>query len=136
VLYRQTSSGTFGGGFACICLPCRYIFAISCCNSGDNDTPGGNDGTGVPSGSTIDGGCDDNGTPGGHGGGHGSPGANTTPGGGPGSGGGAGTSLSTRRTDPDATVISPLPCDAAPQSASIAMAAAPATSTAFGALIH
>jgi hypothetical protein len=94
VLYRQTSFGTFGGGPAAnISCPCMYIRDISCCNSGDKDTPGGSAGSCSPPGSTIDGPCD-NGIPGGNVGGHVVPGANTTPGGGPpGGGGGAGKSL-------------------------------------------
>jgi hypothetical protein len=104
-----------------------YICDISCCNSGDNAIPCGNDGSGSPPGSTIDGACC-NGVPGGQV----SPGANNTPGGGPpGGGGGAGKSVawSARRTAPDATVVSPEACCAAAKSANIAMAAAPAKIT-------
>ncbi len=131
MLYRQTSFGTFGGGPAAnISWPCMYICDISCCNSGDNAIPGGKGGSGSPPGSTIDAPCG-NAAPGGHVGGHVIPGANTTPGGGPPGAGGAGKSVawSTRRTDPNATVVSPVPCGTASKSASIAMAAAPAKIT-------
>ena len=132
MLYRQTSFGTFGGGPAAnISCPCMYICDISCCNSDDNAIPGGNGGSGSPPGSTIDAPCGI-GVPGEIVGGHVCPGANNTPGGGPpGSGGGAGISVawSTRRTGPDATVVSPVPCGAASKSASIKMAAAPAKIT-------
>ena len=126
MLYRQTSFGTFGGGPAAnISCPCMYICDISCCNAGDNAIPGGNAGSGSPPGSTIDAPCG-NAVSGGQVGGHVIPGANTTPG-----GGGAGKSVawSTRRTDPDATVVSPVPGGVASKSASIAMAAAPAKIT-------
>ena len=125
MLYRQTSFGTFGGGPAAnISCPCMYICDISCCNSGDNAIPGGNGGSGSPPGSTIDAPYG-NAVPGGHVGGHVVPGANTTPGGGP----GKPVAWSTKRTDPDATVVSPVPCGAASKSANIAMAAAPAEIT-------
>jgi hypothetical protein len=108
VLYRQTSFGTFGGGGdANISIPCINI----CGTSGGNTTPGGNGGIGspVPGSSTAPGG-------------HTAPGGNTTPGG---DGGGAGKSVawSTRRTDPDDTVVSPAPSNAASKSANSAMAA-------------
>ena len=107
---------------------------------GGNIVPGGTGGTGSPPGSTT------------------IPGGNTVPGGisgdsalggggagdGQGTlmvlkrqtssgtfGGGAGMSVawSTRRTDPDATVVSPVPSCAASKSTSIAMAAGPAKIT-------
>src|ERR1700722_13423648 len=95
VLYRQTSFGTFGGGDAISC----NILAHSCCTSGapncDKSTGDGSRGkSGPPAGSnTVHGG---NAAPGGSGS--------------PGEGGGAGMSVawSTRRTDPDATVVSPV----------------------------
>jgi hypothetical protein len=110
VLYRQTSFGTFGGGGdANISIPCINI----CGTSGGNTTPGGNGGIGSPAGPTT--------VPGGNT----APGGNTTPGGGDDGGGGDGKSVvwSTRRTDPDDTVVSPAPSSAASKSASIAMAA-------------
>src|SRR5262249_6384084 len=116
VLNRQTSFGTFGGD---------CIIAIACCNicgtSGGNSTPGGNGGIGspVPGNSTAPGGhtapggiSDPSGV--GHGGGQVTPIVlDRQPS--LGSFGGAGTSLawSTRRTDPDATVVSPVPSGAA-----------------------
>jgi hypothetical protein len=134
VLYRQTSLGTFGGGGDAI--SCN-ILAHICCTSGaangdksTGDGSGGKSGplgsTTVPGGNTVPGGIGGTGIP------PGSitvPGGNAVPGGSgsPGDGGGAGTSVtwSTRRTDPDATVVSPVPSGAvAPKSASVAMAAA------------
>jgi len=93
VLNRQTSFGTFGGGDAASCS----ILAHTCCTSGapncDKSTGDGSGGKSGPPGSTT------------------VPGGNTVPGGigGTGDGGGAGKSVawSTRRTDPDATVVSP-----------------------------
>ncbi len=139
VLYRQTSFGTFGGGGDAICC---NIHAHTCCTSGapnrdksTGDGSGGKSGppgsTTVPGGNTVPGGIGGTGIP---------PGSNTVPGGNavpggngsPGDGGGAGVSVawSTRRTDPDATVVSPVPSGAvASKSASIAMAAAPAKIT-------
>ncbi len=102
VLNRQTSFGTFGGGDAIISIPLVNI----CGTSGGNTTPGGNDGSGSPPGSTT------------------APGGNTAPG-----GGGKSVAWSTRRADPDATVVSPVPGGAAAKSASIAMAGAPAKVT-------
>ena len=138
VLYRQTSFGTFGGGDAISC----NILAHICCTSGDpncdkstGDGSGGKSGppgsTTVPGGKTVPGGIGGTGIP---------PGSNTVPGGSavpggngsPGDGGGADISVpwSTRRTDPDATVVSPVPSGAvASKSPSIAMAAAPAKIT-------
>ena len=139
VLYRQTSFGTFGGGDAMSC----NILAHTCCTSGapncdksTGDGSGGKSGppgsTTVPGGNTVPGGIGGTGIP---------PGSNTVPGGNavpggsgsPGDGGGAGMSVawSTRRTDPDATVVSPVPSGAASKSASIATAAAPAKITCF-----
>jgi hypothetical protein len=138
VLYRQTWFGTFGGGDAASC----NILAHICCTSGapnrDKSTGDGSGGKSGPPGSTsAPGGTT---VPGGNGGSGIPPGSNTvpagklTPGGSgsPGDGGGAGTSVawSTRRTDPDAAVVSPLPSGAvASKTASIAMAAAPAQIT-------
>jgi len=117
VLNRQTSFGTFGGGDCNISIPCCNI----CGTSGGNTTPGGNGAIGspVPGSSTAPGG-------------HTAPGGNREPsgagdGGGQGtptvlnrqtsfgSFGGAGKSVgwSTRRTDADATVVSPVPSGAA-----------------------
>ena len=140
VLNRQTSCGTFGGGDAASC----NILAHICCTSGapnrDKSTGVGSGGkfgppgsTTAPGGNTVPGGIGGSGIP---------PGSNTvpagkpTPGGSgsPGDGGGAGTSVawSTRRTDPDATVVSPVPTGAvASKSASIAIAAAPAKISCF-----
>ena len=131
VLNRQTSFGTFGGGDTASC----NILAHTCCTSGapncDKSTGDGSGGKSGPPGSTT--------APGGIGGTGIPPGSNTVPGGNaapggsgsPGDGGGAGMSVawSTRSTDPDATVVSPVPSDAASNSASIAMAAAPAKTT-------
>jgi hypothetical protein len=102
-LYRQTSFGTFGGGDANISIPCLNI----CGTSGGNITPGGNGGIGspVPGNSTAPGG-------------HTAPGGNTIP-----CGAGKSVAWSTRRTDPDATVVLPVSSSAASKSASIAMAA-------------
>ena len=109
VLNRQTSFGTFGGGDAASC----NILAHTCCTSGapncdksTGDGSGGKSGppgsTTVPGGNTVPGGIGGTGIP---------PGSNTVPGGNaaPGDGGGAGKSVawSTRRTDPDAIVVSP-----------------------------
>ena len=134
VLNRQTSCGTFGGGDAASCI----ILAHICCTSGspnrDKSTGVGSGGkfgppgsTTAPGGNTVPGGIGGSGIP---------PGSNTVPAGNPtpgGSGspggGGAGTSVawSTRRTDPDATVVSPVPTGAvASKSASVAITAAPA----------
>ena len=80
---------------------------------GGNTVPGGIGGTGIPPGSNT------------------VPGGNAVPGG-SGSPGGAGKSVtwSSRRTDPDATVASPVPSGAvASNSSSIAMAATPAKIT-------
>jgi len=127
VLKRQTSFGTFGGGDCNISSPCCNI----CDTSGGNSIPGGNGGIGspVPGSSTAPGG-------------HTAPGGNSDPSGAAGGGGqgtltvlnrqtsfgsagGAGMSVawSTRRTDPDATVVLPVSSSAASKSASIAMAA-------------
>ncbi len=136
MLYRQTSFGTFGGGgeFA----SCN-ILAHTCCTSGapncDKSTGVGSGGKSGPPGSTTDPGG--NTVPGGIGGTGIPPGSNTDPGGnavpgGSGKPGGAGMSVtwSTRRTYPDATVVSPVPSGAvASKSSSIAMAATPAKST-------
>jgi hypothetical protein len=118
VLYRQTSFGTLGGGPAAnIACPCANICGTSvvkiCIMSGENVTPGGSGGSGSPPGSIV--------VPGGNA----VPGGNTIGGAG-GGGGGAGTSMtrSIRRTDPDGTVVSRVPSDAASKSASVAMAAA------------
>jgi hypothetical protein len=109
VLNRQTSFGTFGGGDAASC----NIVAHTCCTSGapncdksTGDVSGGK--SGPPGGNTVPGGIGGTGIP---------PGSNTVPGGNaapggsgsPGDGGGAGKSVawSTRRTDPDAIVVSP-----------------------------
>ncbi len=139
VLNRQTSCGTFGGGDAASC----NILAHICCTSGspnrDKSTGVGSGGkfgppgsTTAPGGNTVPGGIGGSGIP---------PGSNTVPAGKPtpgGSGspggGGAGMSVawSTRRTDPDATVVSPVPSGAvASKSASIAIAAAPAKISCF-----
>jgi hypothetical protein len=131
VLNRQTSFGTFGGGDCASCI----ILAHICCTSGaPNCDKSGADGSGgkfgppgsttAPGGNTVPGGSGGSGIP---------PGSTTDPGGKPtpaGSGspgeGGVGASVgwSTRRTDPDAAVGSPVPRDAASKTASIAMAAA------------
>jgi hypothetical protein len=116
-LYRQTSFGTFGGGPAAnIACPCANICGASvvkiCIMSGDNTYPGGSGGSGSPPGSTV--------TPGGNT----VPGGNTNPGDGGAGGDGAGKSWSTKRTDPDATVVWPVPSCAASKSPSAAMAAA------------
>jgi hypothetical protein len=108
VLYRQTWSGTFGGGGEAI--RCS-IHAHVCCTSGspnrDKSTREGSGGksgppgnTAEPGGSTVPGGIGGTGIP---------PGSNTVPGGNavpggsgsPGDGGGAGMSVawSTSRTD-------------------------------------
>jgi hypothetical protein len=132
VLYRQTSFGTFGGGDAASC----NILAHICCTSGapncDKSTGDGSGGKSGPPGSTTAPGG--NTVPGGIGGTGIPPGSNTVPGGNPtpggsGSPGDGGPVMSvvwsTRRTDPDATVVSPVPSGAvASKSASIAMAAA------------
>ena len=138
VLYRQTSSGTFGGGDAHICDACPHI----CCTSGDpncdKSTGDGSGGQSGPPGSTTDPGG--NIVPGGIGGTGRPPGSTTIPGGNtipggisgsPGGGGGGAASVawSTRRTEPDATVVSPVPSCAASKSTSIAMAAGPAKIT-------
>ncbi|ORW29074.1 hypothetical protein AWB91_23845 [Mycobacterium paraense] len=75
VLYRQTSSGTFGGGDCSISIPCCTIRDTS----GGNATPGGNGGIGspVPGSSTAPGG-------------HGAPGGSSDPAG-TGDGGGHAT---------------------------------------------
>ncbi len=139
VLNRQTSCGTFGGGDAASC----NILAHICCTSGspnrDKSTGVGSGGKFGPPGSTTAPGG--NTVPGGSGGSGIPPGSNTVPAGKPtpgGSGspggGGAGMSVawSTRRTDPDATVVSPVPSGAvASKSASIAIAAAPAKISCF-----
>jgi hypothetical protein len=139
VLYRQTSFGTFGGGDAINC----NILAHSCCTSGapscDKSTGDGSGGKSGPPGSTTAPGG--NTVPGGIGGTGIPPGSNTVPGGNaapggsgsPGDGGGAGMSVawSTGRTDPDATLVPPVPSAEASKSASIAMAAAPAKITGF-----
>lgn len=167
VLYRQTSSGTFGGGDANVCDACPNI----CCTSGDpncdKSTGDGSGGQSGPPGSTTDPGG--NIVPRGMGGTGSPPGSTTIPGGNtvpggisgdsaPGGGGGgaaagqgtlmvlkrqtssgtfgggvgmAGMSVawSIRRTDRDATVVSPVPSCAASKSTSIAMAAGPAKIT-------
>jgi hypothetical protein len=115
VLNRHTSFGTFGGGDAASC----NILAHTCCTSGapnsdksTGDGSGGKSGppgsTTVPGGNTVPGGIGGTGIPPGS---NAVPGGNAAPGGSgsPGDGGGAGKSVawSTRRTDPDATVVSP-----------------------------
>ncbi len=139
VLNRQTSCGTFGGGDAASC----NILAHICCTSGspnrDKSTGVGSGGkfgppgsTTAPGGNTVPGGIGGSGIP---------PGSNTVPAGKPtpggsgspgGGGGGMSVAWSTRRTDPDATVVSPVPSGAvASKSASIAIAAAPAKISCF-----
>ncbi len=139
VLKRQTSCGTLAGGDAAS----ANILAHTCCTSGapnrDRSTGDGSGGRSGPPGSTTAPGG--NTVPGGIGGTGIPPGSTTVPGGNPtpgGSGspgeGGGGTSVawSTKRTDPDATVVPPVPSGAvASKSASIAMAAAPAKTTCF-----
>ncbi len=139
VLNRQTSCGTFGGGDAASC----NILAHICCTSGspnrDKSTGVGSGGKFGPPGSTTAPGG--NTVPGGSGGSGIPPGSNTVPAGKPtpggsgspgGGGGGMSVAWSTRRTDPDATVVSPVPSGAvASKSASIAIAAAPAKISCF-----